>query len=330
MNGWENLWDINITEEKSNFQLDGHSENYINQKILAQLNASRNINLKVGGFTPSSKLQNKLQHMKHGNRTTNYRIGHWNAGGRLWSNKILDLQLLLEEHKPDACYISEANLWEDTPQHMRHIEGYRLIFPKTMITMKHSRLILLIKEDIDFELTEKLMDDENPTIWGRLGRNKKNSIQLGGIYREHRQLGITSPDATRLEIQMQQESRWEKIIRSWSRAGMNSNCVVIGDINLDYLRWMNPEDHLKKMVELTQNRIEIEGFAQLISKHTRTWPGQANSCLDHIWSNCVSRIVSHKNVVNGASDHNYIEVTVAAKEVVTGGFNVRKRCWKKF
>ena len=234
------------------FHQDGFSEIEVNQKILSNL---KRRHWKETGYLPTSKLLNKQQHSKNGNRTENYKIGHWNAGSRLWGNKLLDLQLLLEERRPDACYISEANLWENTPLHERNMDGYRLILPKTMMTMKHSRLALLVREDLDFEVTENYMDGETPTIWGRIGRNKKNSILLGGIYREHRQLGITSPDATRMELQLQQEFRWQKIVENWSRAGSNSKCIVIGDINLDFLRWANPEEHKKKngRVDTKQN-----------------------------------------------------------------------------
>ena len=64
--------------------------------------------------------------------------------------------------------------------------------------------------------------------------------------------------------------------------------------------------------------------------HTRSWEGQADTCLDHIWTNCQGRIVNYRNVVHGGSDHNYIEVTVSAKEVVAGGYNVKKRVWKNY
>ena len=166
-------------------------------------------------------------------------------------------------------------------------------------------------------------------IWVQVGRTRRSSIVFGGIYREHRQLGRTDPDITRQELKIEQELRWTEIIEKWSQAGRNVNCVVLGDMNLDYMKWHDPDQFQEEMVDLVQRQIELEGFSQIISGYTRSWPGQADSLLDHIWVNCPNRVVSHQNTVNGASDHNVVEVTVAGKDLVTGGNNVRKCTWRK-
>ena len=89
------------------------------------------------------------------------------------------------------------------------------------------------------------MDAETATIWVKVGNSRKDSILIGGIYHKHQQLGLTNPDATMMEIQLQQESRWRKIVKNWRRARRGRNCVVIGDTNLDYQRWENPAHHLE-------------------------------------------------------------------------------------
>ena len=129
-------------------------------------------------------------------------------------------------------------------------------------------------------------------------------------------------------LKLEQELRWVKIVEKWSQAGRNTNCIVLGDMNLDFLKWHDPDQFHEEMVDLVQRRIELEGFSQIITGHTRSWPGQADSLLDHIWVNCPNRVVSHQNVVNGASDHNVVEVIVAGKDLVTGEImsgNVRGR-----
>ena len=79
------------------------------------------------------------------------------------------------------------------------------------------------------------MDKEAATIWVKLGEGRKNSIVMGGVYREHQQLGRTDPAAIRLEIQIQQEKRWSEIIKKWKLAARYPKCMIIGDINLDFL-----------------------------------------------------------------------------------------------
>ena len=51
------------------------------------------------------------------------------------------------------------------------------------------------------------------------------------------------------------------------------------------------------MVESVQDEIEIEGFTQIVTGHTRSWQNQADSLLDHIWTNRRDRIIRHANCV---------------------------------
>ena len=266
----------------------------------------------------------------NGKGNQSYKIVHWNGGARLWQNKILDLQLLLNNKRPDLCFVTETNLWKDCPDHERHLAGHRLIYPKTIETMDHARIMLVIRDDLEIEVLDKYMDGETATIWVRLGSTKRNSITVGGIYREFHQLGQDVNGSSGLENQKAQEERWKKIVKNWRLAGRNGSCVTIGDMNLDQLKWNTPDTNQEKMVELVQQVVETEGWVQLIKNFTRTWPGHSDSLLDHIWVNCPNKVISYDNTVNSASDHNVIEVTMANKDTNAGGHNVRKRNWKKY
>ena len=47
----------------------------------------------------------------NGNRVNStLRILHWNAGSRLWTNKLIEIETLLLDKKPDILIISEANI----------------------------------------------------------------------------------------------------------------------------------------------------------------------------------------------------------------------------
>ena len=72
-------------------------------------------------FFAASKIQNRLVKSRNGNgiKKGNLKVLHWNLGARLWKNKLVDLELLLEEHRPDLCFITEANLWQDHLVHER-------------------------------------------------------------------------------------------------------------------------------------------------------------------------------------------------------------------
>ena len=78
-------------------------------------------------------------------------------------------------------------------------------------------------------------------------------------------------------------------MRSGKLQQTNTRCIVIGDINLDHLRWLEPDQLNENMVKLVQDEIEILGFTQLIKGYTRRWRSQSDSLLDQIWSNCCHR-----------------------------------------
>ena len=283
-----------------------------------------------GTHHQSQKIKNQKQRSYNGNRLNQLKIVHWNLGARQWRNKQTDIEVLLTDYKPDICFITEANLWDDHEEHEKVIQGHYMILPNTMKKMKHARIVCLVREGLIVTKLNEFMDDMTATIWISVGSNKKKALRIGGLYREHQQLGMGDGNASRLELQLRQEDRWRKMLRNWKNAGRNKNCIVIGDINLDYIKWNEPEHHLEKMVEETQRSIETEGFVQLVSKITRTWKNQTDSTLDHIWTNCNRKTIKYFNEVRGVSDHNVIGIHVALKDLKSCGQNIRRRKWNKF
>ena len=168
-------------------------------------------------FKPSHKNLNKLQQMKNGNSKGQLKVIHWNLGSRMWKNKREEIELLLEEYKPDLCFISEANIWQGIESHDLEINDHKLIFPNTMDTIKHARIMLIVKQEIEVEKLNKFMDGNTATIWVRVGKSKKKSLVIGGIYREHNQMGTGGRAASRDVQQREQETRWRSIINNWEK-----------------------------------------------------------------------------------------------------------------
>ena len=106
----------------------------------------------------------------------------------------------------------------------------------------------------------------------------------------------------------------------------NARCIVLGDLNLDFLKWNDPISH-QRLVELTKQEIETTGFSQIINTVTRSWPGQDDSIVDHCWTNDVERIVCHANSVRADSDHNLITVSTRMKDrvIMRQEIMIRKR-----
>ena len=81
--------------------------------------------------------------------------------------------------------------------------------------------------------------------------------------------------------------------------------VVMMDTNLEFLKWTKADlpandttRRLLPLIEVLFARIFPNGVSQLVTSATRSWPGQADSGLDHIYSNkpektlkCLHRIL---------------------------------------
>ena len=72
------------------------------------------------------------------------------------------------------------------------------------------------------------------------------------------------------------------------KAASKGDVIILGDTNLDHCEWDNPGHDHSTMVDMTKNKIEIEGFTQSVIGYTRFWPGQTSSLVDQCWSNCVN------------------------------------------
>ena len=117
-------------------------------------------------------------------------------------------------------------------------------------------------------------------------------------------------------------------MNSWKAAARGHKCVLIGDINLDNLKWNDPEARHVKMVDIVKNTIETIGFCQVISGFTRSWPQQQDSAVDLCWTNDIERVINHSNSIRSGSDHNVITVWVRMKDRILDIREKEKRMWK--
>ena len=276
------------------------------------------------------KILNTIRRCINGNIGDKLKIIHWNLGAKLWTNKLVEIELLLSEKQPDLCFLSEANLWSYMEDHEVSIPGHNIILPNTMKHLKHARIVLVAKDHLNIHKLNQYMDKDTATIWVRIGESKKNSIVIGGVYRQHLLLEDQDPQNTWVDKQERQEERWTRVVDQWRRAGANKNCIVLGDLNLDYLRWQNQSQSHMRMTEMIQEDIETIGFVQLLTSHTRTGVNQADSLIDHVWTNRSDRVLSYFNDIRGDSDHNLIGLDVSKKDIKTGGFIIRRRAWNNF
>ena len=162
-------------------------------------------------------------------------------------------------------------------------------------TVSLSRIVLLAKTGLLYKVEKELMDDDEiASIWVTVGGRGRKKVMIGGVYREHRLL----KQANRLnsELPEKQLSRWKKIAKQWKSAEKNTVCTVIGDTNIDFMKWNDPDRGMKDLTNIMKDEVETMGFVQMVEKPTRFWLQTADFLVDQIWSNRVDRISEVVNI----------------------------------
>ena len=212
-------------------------------------------------------------------------------GNSKWEKKVIEIEALTLEKSPDILFISEANMWGEVPDYQKKVNGYDLYIPEAMMA-KHgyARLVLLAREGLEITIEEGMMHEDIYVIWLTMNYTKRKKNSIGGVYREHQLLFKEKPNPTKADPA--QLERWNNVIKGWKAAAAKGRmCTLIGDTNLDYLRWETPETSHQKMVATTKDEMETMGFTQAIKGHTRSWRGQNDSLVDQCWLNFPDRLI---------------------------------------
>ena len=238
-----------------------NKKNKLNEKNNKKVSMLLKIQLKgrICREYQSHRKNNKKTKIENGNGRRNaLKIVQWNLGSKRWENKLEDIKQLIEDFNPDIVSISEANLHCEVEDYKTVIPGYTAVLPNTMLVMGYCRIVMLVREDINFKLEIDYMDSVSASIWISLPRRGQKKIMVGAIYREQHLLRVGTPNNT--DDPSEQERRWKNILEQWKRASIGNECYLVGDINLDHLKWETPEYRHKKMIENTKLVIETEGI----------------------------------------------------------------------
>ena len=139
-------------------------------------------------------------------------------------------------------------------------------------------------------------------------------------------------------LQCPVKDRWLVFIRQWERAlAEEKEVIVLGDVNINHLEWArddlppnNNTQKLKPLITELFSRIFPHGVSQLVTTSTRVSVHQAESGLDHFYTNRPNK-VSPIQVVNcGGSDHKLIGATRYTNTIKRSVRYVTKRCYKNF
>ena len=157
-----------------------------------------------------------------------------------------------------------------------------MTLPKSHSELGCSRIAVLVKIGFNVKILEQFMDGEVATIWLQVSGRGLKSVTIGAIYRQFRLLRQGVPNLSGEPDR--QLSRWRKIINQWRAASRGKETIIMGDLNLDFRKWEDPDQDSLQMTDLVKSEIQTLGFHQLVRGITRSWPHQEDSTLDHCWT----------------------------------------------
>ena len=156
-------------------------------------------------------------------------------GSKFWQRKTHEVEAVILQYSPDVFIISEANMLNSLHDHCKDIIGYSRIVPLTTQVHKIARLVLLVRNGVRVEVQEKYMDNQLAAVWLKIGARCRRPLFLSGMYREHRYLFQNDETSATDRSQL---LRWTRFVYT----------ILVGDTNVDYLRWNLPEPSKTKLV----------------------------------------------------------------------------------
>ena len=179
------------------------------------------------------------------------------------------------------------------------------------------------------------MSDKFSSIWLEVGLPGRSRILVCNVYREWQYLGQS--DNSSLDTS-EQLARWILFLEQWEKAlDSGKECIVMGDFNLDFLKFNRSEFpthgqtyRLKPLEDELFSRVVPHGVKQCVVGATRLGAqGQADSGLDHLWTNIPGKMSQIYTKYNG-SDHKVIFGVRYSKIIRNSIRYVRKRSYKNF
>ena len=178
----------------------------------------------------------------------------------------------------DILVITETFFSNTTPEELYTISGFDLL-RKDRQTDNGGGIVAYINNELKFSHRTDLEELDLEVLWFEVCPFKsKRSLLMAGVYR--------SPS-----LKAEYDHRLaDNLQRAYL---LNMETILLGDMSLDYLQ---KEFNSHRLVK----ELRDSNFKQLVSSATRPI---SKSCLDHIWSNNLDRIVNIKCPDICISDH---------------------------
>lgn len=254
---------------------------------------------------------NKNAHTLNGNiKSNSIKFAHINKGNSNFVNKIDDIHHMIDKHKPLIMSISEANY--DNLNKIT-INDYNIETNDFKVNYHTSRQILLIHKMIDYT---RRLDLERPflaMIICDIKINKTSKITVIAHYRQwsipKELLNIT------IDSQINRYNTTIEIFENILKTNKN-DIIIVGDDNIDTLNSNNFHNTFKNH-ELKDIRDNFLINNNLVSHHNKPtfFRKGKQSCLDHLYTNCPSKVKNVTIEKDIISDHKLVTFTYNNKKL---------------
>ena len=115
-------------------------------------------------------------------------IKNFHLNIRSLRNKVFEIKNIIKEHSPHIFGLSECELrkvggyYDET---RLKIPGYSILFPKSWTTHGFARVLVYVKDSLEFEQVKELEDDLVQSVWLRGNFKGCKKVYFCHCYREH-------------------------------------------------------------------------------------------------------------------------------------------------
>lgn len=236
-------------------------------------------------------------------------ITQWNKGSSKMTNRIPNIELIINEHNPHIIVLNEANVTKEELARI-HFPDYT-IEPDNLIDEDDmARTVMIIHKDINYTRCRSLEQTGLSTVWIRAGLAHQKKIMINGFYRQWRKTKDTTGMSHLIN---QQRERLTKLLEPWKTLTITDQEVItIGDINLPNQLDKEQTKYEKKLAPLVEeynNIIHNSTLTKLNTTFTRQMAGVKDTSPDQIHISHPSRYSDPTVHDKSDSDHNLLQIT---------------------
>ena len=229
---------------------------------------------------------------------------------------MLDVETIVQTHKPHILGLGEANFRHDHDVEDVQLQGYTLHLDSSVDNpnLGMARVAVYTHNILRVKRREDLEDDTVAAVWLECGLPNQKSFLVCAGYRQWRLLG--QPDNTSASVP-EQLARWTVFLDKWEKALQEDKEVIVTlDANIEHLTWRMQDSlpqhsssaRLKSLIDALFNRIIPMGVTQLVTGATRMERGQPRTGLDHLYTNKVDKLSAVQTFFSGTSDYKLLKV----------------------